>query len=646
MPHLHGLAVIAMLASCGRGAAPAREDARATASAPVPLLRFDRREERVGPAHWNVPGMAGVAFCPDGELVTTFANGWLARWNVSDGSLLSKTPITARDVATIAAQSALFDKWKSDLPIRVECGAEGKALVVGVLGSERGVKRGVLFQIDRDGARHLVPMTESVGDARFLPDGRIRLALSTLLDLYTWNGVTLEKVANPPSGLLSSSLLTNDGAFVIGTTLDTGALVWSVMFDEHTTTLPWGLEIRAAARAPDHALFALVSRGVVQMFPYADGTFGKPKRVAKIADEAVWLAASERYVVEAGPDHLWRITRPGFKRIQLSSPCQASYAEDHMAGISLSPDGHTLAVACTETGVRIVDLDAYERPPMGVSSVVVDLAWSHGGKLAAAQTAQVLVRDAAGAVTTIPAIHSNHVWWRGEQVAQLRAAVNGAIAVHDGEHWQNAGNLSFVPTQIAGSGNLVLAVNSSFGQAAILRDGVERPIALTRADVLQDTQLAIALDGSRAALLRGADSPSAVIMFDLAKGTSTEMPLSAQRVAITRDDLFLATPEGRLARAAPARPPPSGDPWGTAASTSDWTPIGQHDDVITSLAVSSTGVIAAGGGDGQISLWQGTKRLGTLDAHIGPVHALAWSADGHMLASGGDDGAIVWDLHP
>ena len=66
-----------------------------------------------------------------------------------------------------------------------------------------------------------------------------------------------------------------------------------------------------------------------------------------------------------------------------------------------------------------------------------------------------------------------------------------------------------------------------------------------------------------------------------------------------------------------------------------------------SLTFSTDGkLLAAGGTDGAIQLWDFETNSGTLlEAHRGPVSALAFNPDGKQLASGGWDKSIfLWDI--
>jgi WD40 repeat protein len=73
-----------------------------------------------------------------------------------------------------------------------------------------------------------------------------------------------------------------------------------------------------------------------------------------------------------------------------------------------------------------------------------------------------------------------------------------------------------------------------------------------------------------------------------------------------------------------------------------------HGDSVTSVAFSPDGhILASGSSDNTVILWDFGRRipLATLQGHKGGVTSVAFSSDGQILASGGADGEIIlWDV--
>jgi len=76
--------------------------------------------------------------------------------------------------------------------------------------------------------------------------------------------------------------------------------------------------------------------------------------------------------------------------------------------------------------------------------------------------------------------------------------------------------------------------------------------------------------------------------------------------------------------------------------------LGQHTGSIHRLAFTPDGhTLASGGDDAVIRLWDVStgKPLQTLSSQNSPIYALAWSPDGSRLASGSFDGSIhLWEM--
>jgi len=76
------------------------------------------------------------------------------------------------------------------------------------------------------------------------------------------------------------------------------------------------------------------------------------------------------------------------------------------------------------------------------------------------------------------------------------------------------------------------------------------------------------------------------------------------------------------------------------------TPYGGHAGPVLSVAVAPDGSsLASGGSDGMVQVWDARtgQQQFQLAGHRGPVHSLAYSADG-TLASAGQDGTVwIWN---
>jgi WD40 repeat protein len=73
----------------------------------------------------------------------------------------------------------------------------------------------------------------------------------------------------------------------------------------------------------------------------------------------------------------------------------------------------------------------------------------------------------------------------------------------------------------------------------------------------------------------------------------------------------------------------------------------RHDDSVYAVACSRDGMLASGGQDGAVRLWNldDGKQIRTISAHNGDVRAVAFSADGKLLASAGKDNAVrLWQV--
>jgi WD40 repeat protein len=75
--------------------------------------------------------------------------------------------------------------------------------------------------------------------------------------------------------------------------------------------------------------------------------------------------------------------------------------------------------------------------------------------------------------------------------------------------------------------------------------------------------------------------------------------------------------------------------------------LAAHEGRVTAIALGPRGVLATGGEDGSVKLWnlRSPQTMRLLIERIAPVQALSFSRDGHRLLAAGQDGVIrVWSL--
>ena len=88
--------------------------------------------------------------------------------------------------------------------------------------------------------------------------------------------------------------------------------------------------------------------------------------------------------------------------------------------------------------------------------------------------------------------------------------------------------------------------------------------------------------------------------------------------------------------------------WETGELQAPATPLEGHTGDVFSVAFAPNGMLASGGQDGAVKLWDADTRqtLATLEGKAGEVSAVAFSPDGEILAAGSWGGAVkLWNVH-
>jgi WD40 repeat protein len=145
---------------------------------------------------------------------------------------------------------------------------------------------------------------------------------------------------------------------------------------------------------------------------------------------------------------------------------------------------------------------------------------------------------------------------------------------------------------------------------------------------------------------QGGATPSSQGEEQTASSKAPSTPPPAQQTA-TPSPAPQPTPPPASQSAQPSPEKGSSIGLGTAALTLTNTLTG-HSGLVRSVAFSPDGhLLASGSFDGTIKLWDPNsgKTLQTLTGHSGNVRSVIFSPDGQVLASGGDDGSIkLWDV--
>lgn len=202
----------------------------------------------------------------------------------------------------------------------------------------------------------------------------------------------------------------------------------------------------------------------------------------------------------------------------------------------------------------------------------------------------------------------------------------------DGRHLVSAGHLPPVVTRgpaFGQDGEFILWDVRAKARRAAVR--------VPRADV---TTVVWLPDGQSAALAWGDYSASVVTHLDVETGRQSVLRDALDRpLAVTRD--------GRLVGVGRQPAAPGVEVWDTRTGKRTVALSGSAAGV-AELAVHPTRQwVAAAGRDGTVRVWRldGVQPAAELAGHAGRVRAVAWSPDGAVLASGGEDGTVrLWGL--
>ncbi|MBV9445400.1 MAG: hypothetical protein JO345_05830 [Streptosporangiaceae bacterium] len=528
---------------------------------------------------------------PDAATLAALA-AWQAQPSVAARSALLNT------VACCTSTQATLRGDQADVRA-VALGAGGKLLAAGGPG-------GKVHVWETADGRQLAPLSGPAGaiDAlAFSPRGDVLAAGSADHSIWLWNPVrgSVVHVLADDTGAIESLAFSPDGRLLASASDDGQILLWdldspSVTHPEVLSTARTPARMRAVAFSPNGALLAAAGDdGTVTLWSIT----GHPSIVATLSGATtpitnlVYSPTGTMIAAEdsGGDVLLWHLNQ--------RSPMVLSRAPGSARGLAFSGGGTFLLVAGgydrlhvwdTGTGRKITD-ELYRTPGM-VTALAYDPgagSLALGGPAGAVQFWRQPIPPFTGSTTS------------GPRLAAIPGTSLVASAGKDGtlRLWNDDGNLT---------------------ARTILRAA--------------PTALAVSPDGK---LLATAGSDGSVTVFSLPALNVVRrlhVPgIPATAVSFSRDGHLLAASGGKTMMV-----------WETATAKLSLD-LRSHSGTVNSIGFGA-GILAAGTTKGTILVWNTRTGRQTGDGYQGPgpVNAVAFSPDGRLLATAGDEGATtLWD---
>ena len=511
-------------------------------------------------------------------------------------------------------------------------------------------RSGVVAALGSDGRVRLrsghglrtLPRT-GVTDIAFSPDGReLATSLRDGTVVVSWLArASRQRVLRSPRPALTVSF-SPDGRALVGGNRDGKARIWDIATGRLRAVLPNRRPVRAAFFDPSgSSVVTLVRDSFARVFSASDGrlrfSVEQPGRVTSAA-----FSPNGKLLATAGTGrtgNLW--SAEDGRRVGVIGGAYGG-----LTSVTFSPSGALLATTSVDAVARAYSVAAIERAfSVGIGGRIAQfLGHSHFVTSAQFSPDEKFLLTASTDTTA-------RVWEvaTGRQMAVLAGqhdAVTAAVFVANGAHAVTASLDGTLRIWDTGTRDQLRVLGRHRGEVTAARfspDG--RFVVSTGAD-----GTARIWNVRTRALVRILHAPNRLTDVQFAGGDRYVITIgghariwdttTGRRVGVVSTpssaSLLAVDSRGRFAVAGPEIAEGRGPRMPRSSFRTGFVP--------TSLALSGAdGTLAVGGANGTINIYNGSV-LRLESAHRGAVTALAFSSDGHVLASGGRDADVqLWD---
>jgi WD40 repeat protein len=531
-------------------------------------------------------------------------------------------------------------------------------------------REGTIVVRDRQGHMRYAPLKAHHGritGLAFSPDGKILASASRDKTVILWEVATGQADGTPltDDDEITGVAINKDGTVLASAREDGIVKLWNLKSRDKrdTTSLPRGSPSSALAFSPkDAALLASGGRdGRIVLWDTRTKQASKPIEVGTavfsmaFSHDGKTIASGNRDGSVKAWDVATRARLPPGKYLDRPGAVNSNQYSPGVYGIAFSPDDRRLASVSVDRTIYIHDTEQRDRQPRllnGYTKPFRSVDFVDDDTLATGtDNGMVVIWDLSNNYPLLDRAASV------DKATSADFADNGKMLIW---HWRD--QLQFVPINSApqsvtapGRHGIRLKVHAPNGEH-LVTIGTDNSIALW--DVAKRSQIGMlvpARDGDILAAAFSADSRTLAVSLrkdkDSEKGEIwlVDVPGGTHTVLTRSDAPVVAVAFSPMGNLLAASAKGSASIWNLDTHKS--LPFGHLTlgEMFSSLRFSPDGkLLAAGGTDGEIQLWDLETNSGTpLEAaHRGAVSALTFTPDGKQLASGGRDRSIfLWDIN-